>query len=424
MQTFEWLRLDTAAKLFPSTTTKQESMVFRLVCELNETVDPIILQRALDVSLESFPFYRSVLRHGLFWYYLEKTNLTPEVHEEFSTPCAHLYNENRASLLFSLTYYRRRINIEIYHVLADAVGASNFFRTIIYQYLMEKHKTELAENIRLSFDDAPIDQKIDNAFDTYYSKGKAAKQAKAVRAYRMRGERFSQSRFGIIEAHVSTEALLKKAHELNATLSELLVSLLIFSFKDTLRQIDEKHPVDIKVPVDFRNFFSSTTKRNFLGVFDVSYNFGGQGKTFKDVLENVQRIFKSELTQEKMIEQINWYSSFEQAPLLKIIPLVIKNLALKNVSSTEKKRSSATFSNLGAIKMPKEFSQYIRLFSIFCSVKDLYVGVCSFQDITTISFTSPFIKMSIQRSFCRELSSFGIDVEIAANIQDLEPEGL
>jgi hypothetical protein len=91
---------------------------------------------------------------------------------------------------------------------------------------------------------------------------------------------------------------------------------------------------------------------------------------------------------------------------------------------TEKNRASATFSNLGTISMPKEFSQYIRLFSIYCSVKQLYVGICSFSEITTISFTSPFIKTSIQRSFCRELSRFGIDVEIVANTQDLETEGI
>ncbi|GHU38558.1 hypothetical protein FACS1894190_00360 [Spirochaetia bacterium] len=424
MNSFEWLRLDTAAKLYPATTTKQESMVFRLVCELNETVDCGILQNALDTSLQSFPFYRSVLRHGIFWFYLEKTDIKPQVSKESTSPCSALYNENRAGLLFSLTYYRKRINLEIYHALADANGAANFFKAILFHYLGEKYKDVIHSNIQLNTDDAAADQEIVNAFDTYYSNEKLPKRKKQTRAFCMGTERFAESRFGIIEGHVTTPSLLKKAHELNASLSEMLVSLLICAFKDSMNRMDEKYPVTITIPIDYRKYFSTSTKRNFIGLFDTSHNFSKQGSTFDEVLENVKHTFKTQLTPKKMSEQMNWYASFEHTGVVKVLPLPLKTLAIKNVALSQTRNVSATFSNIGTINMPPELSEYIRLFSIFCSVKQLYVGVCSFLDITTISFTSPFVSVAVQRSFFRSLSKLGIDVEIVADLPDNEKENL
>jgi hypothetical protein len=49
--------------------------VFRFACQLNERVEQEILQQANRKTLETFPIFRSVLKHGLFWYYLEKPTL-------------------------------------------------------------------------------------------------------------------------------------------------------------------------------------------------------------------------------------------------------------------------------------------------------------------------------------------------------------
>ena len=69
-QSLKWSRLDNAAKIFPSTSSKRDPKVFRFACELCEPVDPEVLRSALDRTLEKFPPFRSVLRRGLFWYFL------------------------------------------------------------------------------------------------------------------------------------------------------------------------------------------------------------------------------------------------------------------------------------------------------------------------------------------------------------------
>ncbi|GHT48526.1 hypothetical protein FACS1894102_1770 [Spirochaetia bacterium] len=420
MRTQQWQRLDTAAKIYPPSTTKKNTMVFRLVCELTESVDKDILQHALDISLETSPFYRSVLRHGLFWYYLETSDIKAEVHEESSTPCTQIYDENRHGLLFSLTYYRKRINLEMFHALADADGALNFLKSILHHYLIEKYKDELSKNnIRVLKNCKPPDQKSTDAFDTYYSKEKAPKQEKSRRSYCMKGERFPEERFGIIEGHVSTDALLNKCHELNATVSELLVSLVIWSFKGSMKRVEEIHPVAVQVPINLRKYFRSNTERNFLGFFDASHNYSTQGKTFDDVLNSIKNTFKNHLTPANLQGQLNWSTSLDHAAYIKIVPLPLKSVVMKNVVSFKNTKTSATFSNIGSIDMPSELQSYVRLFSIYCSVKQLYVGVCTFGGITSISFTSPYINPGVQRTFFRTLSEYGIDVELVANTQEL-----
>ena len=130
----KWNRLDNAATIFPPTSHGADTGVFRLSCELKEQVQPERLQLALEQTLADFPHMKSSLRRGVFWYYLEQTNRKFQVVPEENPPCARLYRGSR-SPLFSVSYWRHKINLDIFHVLADGVGAISFFQALITQYL-------------------------------------------------------------------------------------------------------------------------------------------------------------------------------------------------------------------------------------------------------------------------------------------------
>ena len=134
-----WWRLDNAAKIFPSTSSAHDSKVFRFFCELEEPVEPEALQSALDRTMERFPIYRCVLRRGWFWYYLEDSPLPAVIRPEELLPCFPIYPSPRRSLLFRVLYYRRRISLEVYHVLSDGAGALDFLRDLVYDYLLIRH---------------------------------------------------------------------------------------------------------------------------------------------------------------------------------------------------------------------------------------------------------------------------------------------
>ena len=137
-----WSRLDNAAKIFPSNSSMRDSKVFRFVCELKDFINPVILQTALDRAVEQFPFFQSVMKRGAFWYYLEESDIKPVVQKEYELPCIPLYDTNKESLLFRVLYYNKRVSVEIYHTLTDGTGALQFFRTLIYYYLLERHCEE------------------------------------------------------------------------------------------------------------------------------------------------------------------------------------------------------------------------------------------------------------------------------------------
>ncbi|GHU56729.1 hypothetical protein FACS189442_5480 [Spirochaetia bacterium] len=419
MYSTKWSPLDNAAKIFPPSTTKDDTKVFRFSCELRETIDPQVLQYALEAGIEHFPLYRSTIRRGFFWYYFAASDLKPEVREEYKTPCAPLYGVNRNNLLFEVTYYHCRISLEIYHALSDGMGALKFLKTIVSYYLLEKHRNRIDANVHSRSDDASGEQRSDDAFDKYYSKKKSPKIPKLPRAYKVRGEKFSESRLGLIEGHVSAASALEKAHEKKATISELLASLLICSFHEGMKVRDEEKPVSIAIPVDLRKFFPTSSVRNFFSVINVSHNFSTQGKTFEGVLEQVKISLRDQLTPEKIFDRINQLSSFEHALPIKMVPLAVKVPVLKNAAWNAEKANSASFSNLGKITMPPEMVPYIRLFDLFNSTTRPQVCICSFEDSLMISFTSPFISSDIQRSFFRSLGSLGLDIEITSNTEGL-----
>lgn len=415
-----WLRLDNAAKIFPPTSDNRDTKVFRFVCELVEEVDPTVLQTALDHTLEMFPLYRYVLKRGLFWYYFEESPLLPTVHAESKPPCSPLYLRTSKSLLFEVTYYDRRINLEVYHALADGTGALHFLRTLVLYYLSEVHAQELGNQpLRLGYD-ASTSQKSGDSFSKYYSGKKISQKGpRAPRAYKMRWEKTPDNRLGIVEGEVSTSALAQLTKEKGVTISEYLLANFICSIHDTMTLQEAKRPVVISVPVNLRRFFPSESARNFFSVIACEYDFSQGAGTFEDVLRRVHRSFSDQLTIDRLEPRLNRLSSLEHGLLTKLVPLVIKDLILKLFYWLSDRETTAAFSNLGRITMPPETVPFIRLFDIFVSTKRPQVCLCSFEDRMMITFTSAFTNTDIERCFFRRLTASGLEVTLSSNVDDI-----
>ena len=96
----EWSKLDNAAKIFPPNSKNSDTKVFRFACELFEPVDKKVLQEALDITIEVFPLYKSIIKSGLFWYYFEKSRFKAVVTEENLPPCSNLYDKINKTYFF------------------------------------------------------------------------------------------------------------------------------------------------------------------------------------------------------------------------------------------------------------------------------------------------------------------------------------
>ena len=69
-----WYKLDLSAIVYPTLQRRDFSSVYRLSVVLKEPIKPDILQQAVDIALKRFPTYKTTIRTGLFWRYLEPNN--------------------------------------------------------------------------------------------------------------------------------------------------------------------------------------------------------------------------------------------------------------------------------------------------------------------------------------------------------------
>lgn len=136
-----WDRLDNTAHLFPVIAGESMSNVYRISVTLKEEINPELLQRALDMVLPKFDGFNLRLRQGVFWYYFEENGkAAPKVRMENNFPCRYIQQNKNRSYMFRVTYYKCRINLEVFHVLTDGMGGINFLKELTYQYLRLAHK--------------------------------------------------------------------------------------------------------------------------------------------------------------------------------------------------------------------------------------------------------------------------------------------
>ena len=412
----KWYELDNAAKIVPSTTKGSDTRVFRITCELKEEVDGELLQQALDRTVPDFPHFASVLRKGLFWYYLDSSNIRAVVQPENKPPCAAIYRDGRRRLLYRVNYYRRRINLEMFHVLTDGTGAFAFLRSIICNYLMLAHDLELEE---LPQESSSVMEKADDAFSRYYqkeTKGKPEEQKNLPRrAYHLQGERDEYLQMHLIEGTVSAQKFLQAAKDHNTTASAFTTALFMESILEEMRVRDKKLPIVLSIPVNLRNYFPSDTARNFFGVFNVAFDPAQYDGTLGSIIEVVQASFRRQLSEDQIALSMHDYARLEHNIAIKSVPLGLKNLVIAAVNASVQKGITGTISNVGRITIPEPYDSYIDKFSCFMAAPDVQVSVCSFKGKMCFGIGSAFVTNPVVMRFFRKMVELGIDVEIATN---------
>lgn len=408
----KWARLDNAAKIFPSTSGNRDTKVFRFSCSLFTEVVPESLQIALDNTLLEFPAFLCIMRRGLFWYYFEETTRRPVVKEEDSPPCGKLYYKNKKTLLFEVTYYKKRINFEVYHSLTDGTGALEFMRHLVCNYIYEEHERDFSSPPQPMLD-ASATQKESDSFNNYYT-GESGSNANVEikRACRVSGLRFSGYRFRVIEGLMPMKTVIDAAHRYGATVSVYLTAVLISSIGMELSVMKKRRPVVISIPVNLRNFFSSGSMRNFFSRFSVSYDFSQKSGEFEDIVQKVKQDYRDGLSLESLQQRLNMLASYEHKAYVRFLPLFLKDIVLKNINKVSALGLTATISNIGGIKMPDGFERYIQYFSIFISPGMPQICLCSYNSVMSVGFTSPYISSEIEKNFYRKLSADGVEIEI------------
>lgn len=393
----KWRKLDNAALAFPMVTGKDDTRVFRFYCELKETVDETTLQEALDQTMKTYPLFQAVLRKGLFWFYLEHREIRPVVREETKPPCSRLYIPDKKSLLFEVTYYQNRINFEVFHALTDGTGAMHFLQELVQNYLILRHPSAGLPRIDTTKEMTRGVQEEDS-FSQYYSSKAPRDKEKKPDAVRLKGEKLLHEDMRITELEIPVDELHKKAKAHGVSITVYVAAVMLCAIAEQVPKSRKNRPITLMIPVNLRNFFPSQSMTNFFGWIEAGHTFE-DGTTFEDVLQDVRAQFEKELVKERMAMRMNGYVRLEKNPLLRAVPLELKKGFLMVGANLGSRCITAVYSNIGIVRFPEQYQDYIRQFGFFASTNGLQLCSCSFGNKMVLGFTSKLPDDSIPRSF-------------------------
>ena len=396
MKNRNWYALDNSAKIMPSTTTNLNTNVFRLTCTLTKDIDKKILQEALDKTLLEFPMYLCTMKAGLFWHYLEKVDYKPLVKEEKTHPCSNLNN----GMLFRVSYYKKRLHLDVSHVLSDGNGSMEFFKYLICTYLNIKNKL----NLKIPLNDSTITEKEKDDFKTFDKSNLDIKINRRKFGYKFKFNKKNTTKHDVIEMHLPVSKIKDVAkNKYKTTITIYLTAVYIKSIIENMKVKDLKRPVGVTIPVDLRSVFPSKTIRNFFYTFLTTYKADDKEVELEDIIKVVSEQFKLELTKESLQRRLNSFMFLEKVLVIRLVPNFIKDFALKFFAMNGKRGQTTVLSNLGIIKLPDQYSKYVDSFTALASTEDLSLTVCSFKDTIVLGFTSHFVSKDIERAYLKNI---------------------
>ena len=421
-QPLRWVRLDNAAKIYPAARRKNWSNLFRQSVTLTEDVDVQVLQSALDVTVKRFPSIAARLRRGVFWYYLQQVAEAPEISREYSYPLVFMDRHEMRKCAFRVIAYENRIAVEFFHSLTDGTGALIFLKSLTAEYLEQKYGVSIpAEDGVLDRRQEPQEEELEDSFLKYA--GNVVASRKDTNAWKMRGVPLPGGVLNLTCFRLPVKETLALAHNqgvsLTVFLSAVMMQALMNLQKEKERSFRKLKGIKLLIPVNLRQLFPSKTLRNFAmyTIPEIDPRLGEY--TFAEICKVIQHKMGSEITPKHMSTVITTNVNDERNPLVRLIPLPVKNVVMKAIfDSVGERKSCLTLSNLGLVKVPQAMEPYIRRFDFILGVQaaaPYNCGVVSYGDTVYINFIRNTRDAELERHFHLVLRNMGVPVTVESN---------
>lgn len=417
-----WVRLDNAAKIYPAARRRNWSNVFRQSITLYETVDTAVLQSALDVTVTRFPSIAARLRKGAFWYYLQQVEKAPEIKEEQSYPLCFMSKEEMHRCAFRVIAFENRIAVEFFHSLTDGTGALIFLKNLAAEYLEQKHGISIPlEHGILDRREKPHAEELEDCFPK--NAGPVPASRKDTDAWHMSGVPQTDGFLNLTCFRLSAKEALDAAHAHGATVTVFFSAVMMKALLNLQNQktpcVKKQKRIKLLIPINLRQLFPSRTLRNF-AMYTIPELDPRLGEyTFEEICNVIRHKMGAEFTQKHMASVIATNVNDEKNPLVRLIPLPLKNLIMKIIFDTVgEKKSCLSLSNLGQVRLPEAMSRYIRRMDFILGVQaaaPYNCGMLSYGDTVYINFIRNIRDAELERHFFAVLREMGLAVTVESN---------
>lgn len=441
MEFKNWMRLDNASNIFLAAQNERDTKVFRMTMEMTEEVNPEILQEALNHIYEQYPLFHNVLRRGIFWYYLEESEVNPRVQVEEGVPMKALYHSGEKNFMFRVLYKDNRVHLEVFHALTDGTGAIWFFEDLLTEYIRLRYETEteglysiskrekedLEDSFKRYFKEKKKKTQFNRFVDPFIQLYKNQRTSKKVvlypfeeptekKVYQIKGTPTPDLRPRIVNTQFDVKDVLQLSREMNVSLTIYLTAIYILSVYETSDKNEATTTISASIPINLRQFFPSETVRNFFSTTTVDYTFSkDEEPNMQDICQTLDKQFKAQLEKEAIEDRLKRYVAFEENPFARVIIRPIKDMILKTINHLNNRKISVAMSNLGRLNLPDGLNKHVEDFYFTVSVVRPQFCMISHKDKLNVTFSSPFVETEIFQYFVKYLTNNGLDATIDVN---------
>lgn len=417
-----WTRLDNAALIFPAAQRKHWSNAFRLSFTFRDSVDPALLQQALDNCAPRFPSVIVRLRRSTFWYYLEELSRPPAVREDSYQPLVPMGRSDIRRCAIRVLYYRSRMAVEFFHAVTDGTGGMVFAKTLAAEYVRLRYGVDVpAERGVLDIHEPPRPEELEDSFQRYVGPVSAPRDDGNV--YRYRGKLEPDRFLHVTLGTVDSELLYRRSRELNVTVTAYLTAVLLQALleiqAEDVPDRRRRKNVRVQLPVNLRKLFDSRTMRNFVAVVNVGVDPRLGDYTLEELARLVHHQMHLSITPKNMQAIFTPNVTSEQNPVLKVVPLFLKNIIMRAVFDAIGERvSSMSLSNLGRVELPDEMAPFVERVEFVLgaqSTAPYNASVTSWNGNTFINIVRNTQAPRLEEAFFTRLVQLGFHVRVESN---------
>jgi hypothetical protein len=424
-----WTSVDNLGKLFPSYTTYRHTNLFRLSMTLDEPIIRGLLVEAAANLIKRFPYFHVTMKSGFFWWHLMQDPRIPLVVEDTTYPCMPLKKSCTAPHLFRLRYYKNRIAAEINHSLTDGNGAMVYLQALVKEYLRLKGADVSSWTNIPSPDDPVPEEEWEDAFWRYFEK-LPPPTPEGSKAFRLPYPMVEWGKYYVTTGTLSVQEVKKAAKAQDCTVTEFLVGILVFAYQECMLALPEEvlqrnfYPLKIQIPVNLRTMFETKTMRNFFLTPPIEFDPRLGSYSLEEIFPKVRHFLRNEITDKRLLlQQIGRNIRGESHPLVRIMPLFIKNMVLGSIYKSGMKKVTTSFSNLGLIRLPEGMTKHVKKITFIPPPNAGFTiasGAVSYGDDLSITFGRLTRWNYLELAFFSTLRKQGLRSVIVTNQEEGE----
>ncbi|MBU0935130.1 MAG: hypothetical protein KKI09_07515 [Spirochaetes bacterium] len=416
-----WYVLDSAAVIMPAVSTLSETFLFRMSATLDHPVNVALMQKALDRTVERYPYFLVELRRGFFWYLMQPMYKKPRLEADSAWPCMNFNVHKHGQVMFRVRLSGARVACEFHHAMTDGTGCINFLKTLLHQYF-ELGGVCCADPGDIFVPGQPVSEdEFEDAYHRYYKPGIPG-PAKLPRAFKIDSPVMKDMKYRITAARLPLAQVSEVAKSYGISMNDLLVAALMEAwleeYKNSSKAARRKtgHNIGIEVPVNMRKFYPTKSLRNFSLYVMVCLDARLGNWHFDELAKYVHHVMRIENDERIIARQITRNCGSLRIPLVRTTPLFVKDFFGRIFFQKMGQSMISSFiSNLGPVKLPPEIAGHVRRFDFIPAPnKDTRTNasVVVWQDSMYVNLGSRVKSRAIEQRFYSRLAALGISVHL------------